>query len=421
MGNAHGLVVASLLVAGAGMLSCSLLLDTDALQKGTGQGAAVDAGGDGSAESGGGEPGGAAGSEAGGVGGSATGGAAGGDAGSAELPIGDLGQALAHAICANLEACGGPLAEFVYHEESCDDYLAAVLDDTIVGAIRRSVDLGKLTYDAAKAATCVQHLLEGGTQSPPRCADLAKGLEECRDALGGRSGPGEACTSYYDCESGHYCDVETSCPGACRAFVQFGGSCTKSEQCGPDLTCVKGSGGDGTCQSYTPSHGDCGDTKPPCVPGDYCFGKKCLPVRDAFTVKSGFACYTNGLLCENGLSCMFDGLPFLSTATCMEPKEAGEACNVGVPEVCATGLYCSYGSVNPKCLALPTENQACAKATVQTFGISPPCAAGLACVNDVCLPRRRLAEACSDDAQCYSGYCAGADEGTGQCELRACL
>jgi|GEM_PF-5427815 len=420
MGTAHRLVVASIFVAGTGVSSCSLLLDTDALQKGTGYGEVADAGGGESAGSGGGDTGGAAGSDAGGSGGSATGGSAGGDAG-AGLPIGEFGQALAHAICVNLVACGGPLAEFAYHEEDCDAYLAAVLDDTTVGAIRRSVDQGKLTYDAAKAATCVQHLLEGGTQSPPRCADLAKGLEECRDALGGRSGPGGACSSYYDCESGHYCDVETSCPGICRAFVQFGGTCTKPEQCGPDLTCVTGLVGDGTCQSYTPSYGDCGDSKPPCVPGDYCFDKKCLPVRDAFTVKSGFACYKNGLLCENGLSCMFEGLPFLSAATCMAPLGAGDTCGVGVPEACATGLYCSYGSADPKCLALPTENQACAKATVQTFGISPACAAGLACVHDICLPRRRLAEACSGDTQCYSGYCAGADAGTGQCELRACL
>lgn len=412
--------------------SCSMLLDVDALQEGTGQGGATaDAGEDSSAGTGG--SGGAAGMGGGagvggaaGAGGTGVGGSAGGtgDAGPQEVTLDDLGAALAEATCANLQACAGPLAELAYHEDDCVAFYTAAMEDTIVGAIQRSVHEGAFTYDPVLGAECVKQLLDWASQTPPVCADLQKGLDECRAAIGGLGGAGAACTNYYECQSGYYCENDAACPGTCSAFLQQGQPCVKTEQCGIGMACVEnliGDGGkSGTCEPYTPTNGACGATKPPCVVGDYCVNNKCLRLANAFTTQTDYECYSTGVMCAPGLSCVFNGLPFLSKGTCTEPIVAGQPCSVGVPEACATGLYCTYGAgLNPKCLALPTENQACAGATVQLAGISPPCAAGLACVDGICLTRKRLDEACQGDTQCYSTLCSPA--GAGACTLAACL
>lgn len=424
VGIAGRLAWASAVVIGVGMTaSCSMLLDVDSLQKGTGAGGAgVDGGEDASAGSGGtaGQDGG--GGAGGAAGESGTGGAGGADAGPAEVPLSELGDALAQAACANLRACAGPLAELWYHEDSCEAFLGATLQDTFVAAIARSVEQGPFTYDAAKGAECVKNLLEGAALEPPQCADLQKGLDDCRAAVGNLAAAGGGCTHYYECQAGNYCDTTTTCPGTCKPVVQADGVCSKSEQCALGLTCMKPVAGDGTCQPYTPTDGDCGQGKPDCELGDYCVSNKCLPVADAFVMKAGYECYSNGLFCETPLSCGFNGIPLLSKGTCAEPIGAAQPCVVGIPEACDTGLYCTYGqAVEPQCAALPGLNQACAKATVQTLGISPPCVAGLACVNDICLPRKRLGEECAGDTQCYSGRCTGADAGTGECELPPCL
>lgn len=427
--------VMAVLVLGlmGGALSCSLLLDVDALQEGTGA-VGADAGDDASAgmggSAGGGGSAGAGGSDTGGTsgGGGAGGGGpagAGGDAGVTEIGLDELAAALAEASCANLNACAGPLAELVYHEDDCESLLTTLLEDTTVAAVKRSVTDGAITYDATAAAQCVREFLEGALKDPPECANLQEALETCRSALGDLAQAGEDCAHYYECASGHYCDSEGACPGKCTSKRGSGEACDSDGQCQMGMSCVTGGpdGGllEGHCEAWAETGEACGLGKPPCHLGDYCVDNKCLPVSGAFVVKEGFTCYSNGLLCEPGLSCQFNGLPFLSAGSCVAPIAATGECSVGLPESCADGLYCTWGQANPKCVGLPTENQACASSTVQTLGISLPCASGLACVNAVCLPRKRMGEPCVGDTQCWTGLCAGADAGVGACELPACL
>ncbi len=420
------MILTSAMAVAVGSASCSMLLDVDSLQKGTGQaGSSGDAGTDASAGSAGASGTGGSGGASGAAGSAGQGGAAGvgGDAGPATLPLDKLGAALAAAACADMKACAGPLAELVYHEDDCEAFMRATLEDTVVAAIQRAVDHGPLSYDAQKAAQCVEQLAAAAAKTPPQCADLQKGFDDCRAALGNLGGDGASCTNYYECEHGYYCENDTKCPGTCTAFKAAGDTCTKAEQCAVGLTCVKPLVGDGTCQAYVPTHGDCGQGLPPCATGDYCVNNKCLPLADAFTAKTGFECYSNSVMCDPSLSCNFNGIPFLSKGTCKAPIDVGQSCVVGVPEACDTGLYCTYGSGTgqPQCVALPGPDQACASATVQTLGISPPCKAGLACVNGICLPRKGMGENCRGDTQCYSGLCSGADAGTGTCELPDCL
>jgi hypothetical protein len=413
--------------------SCAFFLDFDDLQKNEGADASAGSGGvagslGGSGATGGGGTTSTGGSTTGGTGGTtSTGGAAGSDAGPATIPLTELAQKLADAVCTGLEACMGPAIELVTLGEDCRTVFGPLIADRYVAAIASSVASGAITYDPVLAAECVQNLLNDVQQTPPVCVDFNATVESCKSALGSLAAANEACSSVVECGDGLRCDLSAGCPGVCVPYGELSEPCPSEGACDPrDGLYCKQSSDDagvqtGTCTAFTPVGTACTDRNE-CEPGAMCLGDQCRVLVDVFTARLGFSCgYTAGAsLCEPGLSCEFSGFGF-GAATCVTEKTPGAACQFSLPDACPANHYCSVNFLNGggQCLALPTENQNCAGAPMQLAGFAPPCAAGLACVNGLCQTRRRLGEACSATEQCYSGVCVGSDGGS-RCAPLAC-
>ena len=56
--------------------------------------------------------------------------------------------------------------------------------------------------------------------------------------------------------------------------------------------------------------------------------------------------------------------------------------------------------IEGECVALPNDGEPCA-----TSLVGDVCNVNLVCSESVCTPRARLADECSSDVACYSGYC----------------
>lgn len=413
--------------------SCAFFLDFDELQKNEGVDASAGSGGGTGAIGGSATTGGVGGtsdggSTTGGSGGtSGVGGAAGSDAGPAAIPLTELGQELADAVCTGLEACMGPAIELVTLGEDCHAVFGGMLEDRYVAAIASSVAAGAITYDPVLGAACVQSLLNEAQQTPPACVDFNATVESCKLALGSLAAANEACGSVVECGDGLRCELSAGCPGICRPYAQLNESCTNDGMCDPSngLYCrpsVDDAGvQSGTCAAFVPVGTACaGQDK--CAPGSMCLGDQCRVLVDMFTARLGFSCsYMAGAsLCEPGLSCEFANFAF-GAATCIAEKAPGDACKFALPDSCPAGHYCSVNILNTggQCLALPTANQNCAGGAMQAAGFAPQCASGLTCVNGVCQTRRRLGEQCATTEQCYSGLCATSGAGN-RCAPLAC-
>jgi hypothetical protein len=254
-------------------------------------------------------------------------------------------------------------------------------------------------------------LVDGTHQSPPSCGDFNAIVEGCKSMLGKLHGAGQPCGHRYECAAGFMCD-NANCPGMCKRFAQVGAMCMADADCDPQasLYCHKspdaGAAGPGLCQPLVAANADCGQGDN-CVPGALCIVGKCRRVSDLFIVAETFGCYSNGFLCQRGLDCEFNGLPFLSMGTCVNEKQPLDACKIALPDECPKDTYCSSNAFNAggKCLATPVENQQCASDFEQNIGVAAPCKATLSCVNGICKPMRRLGEPCEVHTQCYSGAC----------------
>lgn len=421
-------ILLPLLIAVSGA-ACSLMLDTESLQEGTGQAGA--AGSDASVEpdSAAGQ-GGSAGSS-GASGASGQGGAAGeagqaGAGGAPPIPPDKFAVAFAQALCANLQFCWGPGLELVLHEEDCVDLYTKYLQDGIGGLIARSVQDKHLTYDPVKAVACVDQLMiatKDGT-----CVDVDRVIENCKDMVSGAGGKDAACRHTFECGKGLYCDLESGCAAAkCVPHKTAGALCKDAGECEPDLTCwvpdsalLDGGAANGTCAVYTKKNSVCDNkTHPDCEPGYMCLGDMCSAAREAFVGNVGVPCWGNQKMCGSGLSCELP-TALIGNGKCIDGIDNGGDCKLGFPDPCGEGYYCNqaWGVTNPVCTALPTQDQTCASATVQVFGVASRCAKGLACVDKQCKPMKRIGEVCLGNEQCYSGLCTGT--GPLSCALPGC-
>jgi hypothetical protein len=392
-------------------VSCSLLLDYGSLQGGTSTGA------------GGAATGGGAGGTTGGGGGTD------GDASTPSVPLPDLAGALARAICDNLDACYGSAIELFVHDDDCKTLFTNIIAGQIVAPIEQSVARGIVGYDPRQAAACVMNLVDDTHKTPPVCANLSALGEDCKRMLSNLASAGRPCRHRFECKEGLVCDDTVGCPGTCKPFAQVGAPCAADDDCDPSkrLFCQKSAdaGPDvpaaGTCQPFVALNGDCSD-RDRCEPGAFCLDRKCKRVSDVLTLAETFTCYSNSLLCQKGLDCEFNGLPFLSMGTCVKEKQPLDVCKVALPDECPKDTYCSANGFNGggQCVGTPVENQKCATDFEQSIGLAAPCKAGLVCVNGICKPSRQLGEPCETNAQCYSMACLAPDGGTGICRPLGC-
>jgi hypothetical protein len=377
--------------------SCAFLLDFDELQS---DGADAAAGGS---------------SASGGTAGASTGGTAGGTAGTGgipdQIPLSGLAEAITTTSCQLFSKCYGPAIEIVSQGTPCEQYFLPFLQDSVLAPILESVNDGAITYDPSAGAACVQGIYDAATAEPPLCSNFDKVVESCKSAFGGLSQLTQPCDHRFECAEGLYCDL-AGCPAAtCTALGGVGSVCATHAACNPiaDLYCKIPSGQPtGTCEKYIASDAVCaaGDT---CQPGSYCLDGKCVRIAKVFTLEEDLKCYTSSALCNPGLACEFDGLPFLSDGYCKAPKVPAQACHIALPEECPSGHYCTSSIFNEPgtCAILPANGETCAKAGVQSIGLRGPCQPGLACVNDECAPYANLGQVCEAHAQCFSGACVG--------------
>ena len=347
-----------------------------------------------------------------------------------QVPLSELPAALAAAACTVLNRCAGPAVEVFTLAEDCETLLENTFADTYAAAVQASVDDGRITYDpVAAVAVCVQRLVDAAASEPFQCAVVNSIIEECKAALGGLSGPGGPCTHRFECAQALRCDVSTACPGTCVPLAQQGGPCAVDEDCDTtaNLFCQlaaspQDGGPVGICMEHAGLNEACSATGARCEIGTYCVNDVCRRVTDVFTTAEGFQCYTTGLMCVEGLSCEFQGLPFLSGGVCVAEKTPLAPCLLALPDSCPDGHYCSANAFNGngQCVALPGLNQPCASSFLQNIGLASPCAGGFACVAGFCKPRKRVDEACETDAQCYSGACFGPEAGAPVCVPPLC-
>jgi Dickkopf N-terminal cysteine-rich region len=397
--------------------SCAFLLDFDGL-KGDATDASV-TGGSGTGASGGSEAstGGAAGGGGVAGGGGTAGGAAGSDAGTG-IPLSQLGDALATALCENLDSCYESLVEIATQGNDCTTYFGSVLKDSFIALLTSSVDGGTLGYDPVKAAACVSAL------NPSQgCVDPGKAAEQCKKALSGLKANGSSCTHTFECMENSFCDASSGCANAvCKSYGQANDPCVTTDQCAEGYTCYQPQvdAGVASCQPYS-NQGDNCEKAPECEPGTFCVNKVCQTIAGLFVGNPGATCYSNNLLCKAGNSCEFTGIPIFSPAACVK-DEAHPSCGVAVPDSCGPGAFCNGLGT---CTTLPGDGIQCANSFEQWFGLAPKCAKGLACVNKTCRPIARLDESCFGNEQCASFYCEGGDPdagaATGTCKPPACV
>jgi len=340
-----------------------------------------------------------------------------------------LAEQLARAACANINACFGPAAELVYHDEDCVSFYRAAIAAQIVVPLLRSMQTKNIGYDETKGAQCVARLLAASQAMPPDCRALNTFIEQCKEALSNLVPNGGNCGHRFECAAEHFCNSPT-CPGTCKPLGKAGAPCVDNGQCSGGFSCAApvGDAGDSpdggkVCQPDIPRGQACRGLDSPCEPGTICLSGTCQTANDVFTLNENQPCFGNNLLCNPGLNCEFQGLPFLSAASCKPTVPTGQPCHIAIPDECQKGSYCNsgiFGGVGT-CLALPTDAQPCARDFVQSIGLATNCAATFACVNNLCRPRRNLTEPCEGNTQCTSNLCAPRpDASLGVCIPAAC-
>jgi|GEM_PF-5719499 len=264
------------------------------------------------------------------------------------------------------------------------------------GTCREKGDAGdSCNIIAVCKSTLVCDIIGECRHSPPQAGEpcgigvnCASGLT-CSADIGGRcqapGRSGDACSGVGQgsCASGLVCDANRTCR---HDPPQAGEPCGTGVPCASGFACSSAVGG--TCQAQ----GDAGDDCNLLVPDSCKSGLVCDALSECRhdPPELGEPCGT-GVPCASGLAC--------SSAIggrCQEQGDAGDACNLLVPDSCKSGLVCDALSV---CRHDPPERG-------EPCGIGVPCAGALVCSADI-------AGTCGDRGGAGDG-CSGV--GQGSCE-----
>jgi hypothetical protein len=230
---------------------------------------------------------------------------------------------------------------------------------------------------------------------------------------------GDECAIDQDCAGDAYCATDGACPGACAEQLLEDEACTDSDddQCEDGLICASATD---TCVALSTSAQSCGAGMAACEPGTVCVdrgsGAQCTAVGVVYfrgldeacspgtgSCDPGVALCGDPELCEPGLVCE----SATSGGVCRPTVEAGAACKRAVPNQCPASQVCDAAAPGEtgSCVDRPGAGQDC-------ISRPPPCAAGHACVENVCRALQDEGEACSADGECWSGTCSA----SGSCE-----
>ena len=374
------------------------------------------------------------------------------------------------ALCGYLEKCDLDWYLLVLEHTSCDELIEC--DDMDLDEMAKSVDAGRMVYDAALAGQCLKSI------SDAECVDIQgifEGLDdECQGVFTGLVVQDGNCYREDECAEGLYCDETVSeCPGQCQPYKGLGDSCYDGD-CDPDVAdcneqdvcaalggagaicdyvdcqdglvcdyngepavCLDPAGAGGSCTSSRGCEGglqclngictgpaeageacDVGDEGDnfmfACVPDTYCDADIIREQRIGTCQPkktSGSECILF-LECDSGLLCIGVqvGEQTIIPGSCGKPLGAGSACN---PEqemllVCDWDLYCD--ELTAVCKAIPGIGDNC------VYGQDPECLGNELYCDSVlgkCQQKKMDESDCTRDEECLSGYCDIG--GTGKC------
>jgi hypothetical protein len=231
------------------------------------------------------------------------------------------------ALCSYIKRCDLEwYLQFAMHE-TCEHLFEC--DDLELDEMAKSVESGRMSYDAALAGKCLQAMRTAA------CADIEGIFEnmpdECQHVFTGLVAQDGDCYSEDECAEGLYCDETVSeCPGQCQPYNALGDSCNGGD-CDPDVAGCDFS--QGVCVTLAGVGDDCDyiDCQEGLVCDDYSDPPVCLDPAPA-----GSSC-TSPRGCEAGLQCV--------SGKCTGPAGAGQACDLGeefggVLFACQPGYYC---------------------------------------------------------------------------------
>lgn len=294
-------------------------------------------------------------------------------------------------------------------------------------ALTRGVHEGRLSYEPAAAAACINAYASGSCEGVPApCANLFKG----------KVAPDGGCTLEEECDSAQgFCDPYTfACPQRCLPWLKTAESCSDFRtQCNPAAdSCQIGDAGTSVCLPHRVAGQPCVSFSD-CRDDLVCVNSQCVSYRakegEVCGVSSGYPYCDDSTFCRQmqvttgtpppgtcerrpglGGTCVGYGtcLPALhcssslATGVCEPLGKIGDDCSDTYS--CQDELYCSPGSA--RCTALPTDGGDCTNR-----GSSYTCAAGYTCDFSapsglyVCARLRALGETCRYASDCLSNEC----------------
>jgi len=335
------------------------------------------------------------------------------------IPLSELSAANGAAFCKQAVACTLPDPDgaiFAVIAKASPDSCADAFAKNAPGDVAAWVADGKVKYDAAKAAECLNQLATF-------CLAAGPGPDACEATLTGLVAAGGSCDDDVFCAGDARCDMDSvdgDCPGVCKTLVAIGESCESWDDCSSaagsaqcDFTTKK-------CVASTPA------TKETAAVGEPC---------GWFGTSEG----TREVTCTNGLVCIYDEVESVCTAVLAKGADCSR------DGVCELGTVCSQNEAGARCDSISVASKAgdacnendrskpivvcnvfmrlacgddgkCAAVTgaagSRCDDFILPCNAGLFCDDgetSACVAVKADAAACDDDEECSSGYCGSGD------------
>ena len=206
---------------------------------------------------------------------------------------------------------------------TCEDYASYVsgLCPNVTlydpGDAEAAVDAGRVTFNPAQAATCLDNFADAG------CSTLTLETvytDTCVPALSGRLPFDAGCYANADCQS-LSCSFDGCTPGVCSPISEVGEPCECSTAgcgaCDPagSLSCVNG-----VCVAPVGLGQTCDGTTGPCGAGLGCINDTCANIPVAL----GSPCTVDEGQCVSGSYCL--AAAGMTTGTCVATVAAGQPC-----------------------------------------------------------------------------------------------
>ena len=292
------------------------------------------------------------------------------------------------AICAHYTTCG-----ISKSQDTCNQYFQSILGVYLtsgVGTYDEAIKLGKIKYDDAAAARC----LNGYANAACSLAALVNPASDCRSIYVGQIPVGQAC-GYAECVPSAFCSAEADgkCPGTCKARVQAGSAAVSQAECAIGLVFISGS-----CSQPPGEGSSCGTGTG--LSSVCAAGLNCSPDTKTCTKPRllGDAC-SSTMTCDLFYNCV--------NGKCAAPGDVGTSCGqaAGTRLACKLELYCNSSAASPVCAERLAQGAVC---------VGSECAFNLRCgklntsaTTNTCNAPIALNQTCATTSECASGlYCS---------------